>query len=465
MNKATLESSVNQELRQLAENSDGFTVAFSGGLDSTVLLHLCKRFCAINPELSLQAVHVNHGLSANASSWESHCKTLCEQWQISLSIQHLTIIPESRTSLEQQARDARYQAIEQSVHNQYCILLGQHQNDQAETYLLQLARGSGTEGLSGMPKRFTSANGSRYGRPLLDITRQQLFEYARLWQLNWVEDESNVNEHFYRNFVRRKVIPVLQQKWPSITSTISRSARHHAHAAAVIDEYMQLLSESVIDTQGDLNILAWSRLSEASRISMLRHWLKPRVSSMPSAAVLEQISLLPNAQSDAQPECRWSNYVISRHAGKLVIRNFDKDKQAHGFDIVLDKNASYTHPSLAYSIAYSTSDASQANFDSTKHYFVLSDSSLRVEFGGFARVCKLDPKRPSKPIKKWLQEWQVPPWERAKVPILMHKNQVLALGANFAIVEQTHIDSADAVFICIQKKSSNKKSPLKAGKD
>jgi tRNA(Ile)-lysidine synthase len=249
--------------------------------------------------------------------------------------------------------------------------------------------------------------------------------------LSWIEDESNINENFYRNFVRHKVMPLLQEKWPSIATTISRSAQHHAHGAAVVDEYMALLSGSVIDAQGQLHISSWLALSEVSQMAMLRFWLKPRVNKMPSAAVLMQIVELSSAQQDAQPECCWGEDMVSRYAGKLYARKLDTSKALAPFDIQLDDNAVYTHALLPYGIELISGQSISAQ----SHCFMMTDKTLRVEFGGFSRVCKLDPKRPSKSIKKWLQSWQVPPWERAKIPILMHGEQVLAVGSHLALLE------------------------------
>lgn len=441
----SLESVLQNAVADTIQDSTDLTVAYSGGLDSTVLLHVCQRLRTSSPLLSLHAVHVNHGLSGNAQAWTEHCHDICRAWDIALSIENVSITPKPRTSLEQQARVARYRAIEHALGPNSLTLLAQHQDDQAETYLLQLARGAGSMGLSAMPKRYTSAGGHVFARPFLDVTREQLLAYAQSFELSWIEDESNANQHFYRNFIRHSVMPVLQLKWPSIASTISRSASHHADNAAVVDEYMTLLSDKVIDPQGHLNIRPLLALSNESQMAMLRFWLNPRVSNLPSTAVLHQFKRLTGAQEDAQPECRWGDNLVSRYAGKLYLRAVNEAQPLQPFNIILNSTKPFVHDLLPYRIELTPKQESVSPpaQPSLQHCFILADATLRVEFGGFARVCKLDPKRPSKTIKKWLQEWGVPPWERTNIPILLHYEQVLAVGRSIAIVPHPRLHDTD----------------------
>ncbi|WP_371192618.1 tRNA lysidine(34) synthetase TilS [Glaciecola sp. SC05] len=444
MSKPSLETTLQKELKQALLATNALTVAFSGGLDSTVLLHLCQRLKVQDSALIVNAVHVNHGISANALSWERHCQDMCDMWHIPIIIKRISLPTKRRTSLEQQARVARYAAIEQAVNPTHLTLLAQHQDDQAETYLLQLARGAGSEGLSAMPTQFTSNSGHVFLRPLLKVGRSQLYEYAKRWQLVWIEDESNQDERFYRNFVRRKIMPALHEKWPAIASTISRSAEHQAQSVAVVDEYMTFLSHDIVDKDGQLLIAPWLNLSQESQKAMLRFWLKTRVNDMPSTAVLAQISDLHRAKDDAQPQVKWGDNIVSRYAGKLYVRTKSLCKPHPAFEISLN-NEVYSDDVLPYTIQRCQQHAPV----STHGCFELQSAFLRVEFGGFARVCKLTAKRPSKSIKKWLQEWQIPPWERANIPILLAGEQVLAVGKYIALSDANTQTGPSSFRVCV----------------
>lgn len=427
-----------KQLKHSIGEQSKLTVAYSGGLDSTVLLHLCERLQKQENAICLQAVHINHGLSQHANDWQMHCQKRCDIANISFLSKSININRKSRTSVEQQARDARYGAFEQLVDSDALILLGQHQDDQAETYLLQLARGSGGDGLSAMPRDFMSASGHRYIRPLLNISRDDLLAYATAHQLTWVEDESNSDEGFFRNFVRHSVLPVLKQKWPSITTTISRSATHHAQSASVIEEYMGLLSESVIDSEDRLVIKAWQGLSEPTQTAMLRFWLKSQVKQMPSTQVLSQISKMTGAREDAQPQCKWGDNTISRFAGKLFIRKSNEAREPSNFSIQLPESGIFSDRRLPYQITRigKSGTSPWVKNEAITHCFFLEDNKLEVVYGRYFYVCRLHSKRPSKPIKKWLQELNIPPWERSMIPILIHRDKVLAVGHHIALHTQ-----------------------------
>jgi len=431
MSNASPTSSLFKQLTHTIGNKKQLTVAYSGGLDSTVLLHLCQSLCEQNSDINLQAIHINHGLSAHAQQWQEHCQAVCDAWHIPLLTDSVNLKRKPRTSLEQQAREARYQAIEKHVEQERLILLAQHQDDQAETYLLQLARGAGSEGLSAMPGYWQSNSKHSYARPLLAASRSDLLDYASACKLTWVEDESNQDEGFYRNFIRHKVMPVLQSKWPSIARTISRSASHHAHSVQVINEYMEVLSPSVIDADARLIIDTWQDLSKATRISMLRHWLKPLVKIIPSTEVLDQISKMAHAREDAQGLCRWGSHAVRRYAGKLYVLDMSDENEEitpNDFSIMLSPGGDYTSPFLPYKIKR----VSKQDADKFDHFFALNNSQLNVVFGRFSAKCRLHPKRPTKTVKKWLQDMNIPPWERQKIPMLMHQNQLLALGEHIA---------------------------------
>lgn len=184
-------------------------VGFSGGLDSTVLLHALK---TLVDKQSLVAIHINHGLSANADAWQRHCQAVCQRWGLPLHVERVEIAGEG--AIEERARKARFEAFAQAMAKGDCLLLAHHRQDQAETVLFRLLRGAGVAGLGAIrPQR--SFAGGQILRPLLAVDRADLEAYARAQDLVWVEDESNTNTSFDRNFLRQKILPALRSRWPA----------------------------------------------------------------------------------------------------------------------------------------------------------------------------------------------------------------------------------------------------------
>lgn len=197
-------------------------VAFSGGLDSTVLLHQLVQWRTENPGVALRAIHVHHGLSANADAWVTHCENVCQQWQVPLVVERVQLAQEG-LGIEAQARQARYQAFARTLLPGEVLVTAQHLDDQCETFLLALKRGSGPAGLSAMAEVSEFA-GTRLIRPLLARTRGELVQWARQYDLRWIEDESNQDDSYDRNFLRLRVVPLLQQRWPHFAEATARSA-------------------------------------------------------------------------------------------------------------------------------------------------------------------------------------------------------------------------------------------------
>ena len=202
----------------------------SGGRDSVVLLDLCANIRHQYPQLSLKAVHVNHGLQEAAARWALHCQSLCESYHIPLTILKVFAQSQRGQSPEEAARNARYQAFNDLLEPEDLLLMAHHQDDQAETLLLQLLRGAGLEGISGMPDSAPLGQGTLV-RPLLDFDRAQILLYAETQRLHWVEDPSNRDARFDRNYLREHILPLIRARWPAMSRVLSRTARHAADAA------------------------------------------------------------------------------------------------------------------------------------------------------------------------------------------------------------------------------------------
>ncbi len=214
--------------------SPHYWVAYSGGLDSTVLLRLCAALQQTGPVPRFTALHVHHGLHPQADAWADHCAAECRALGIELTTRRVEARPAPGQSHEEAARNARYRAIQDQLGPGDTVLLAQHQDDQAETLLLQLFRGAGLAGLAAMPEHAQLSPGYLL-RPLLDIPRSGLSAYAARQGLTWVEDPSNRDPAFDRNFLRHTVLPAIRTHWPGIGRSLARTARHCAEAAELLD--------------------------------------------------------------------------------------------------------------------------------------------------------------------------------------------------------------------------------------
>ncbi|MCK5647371.1 MAG: tRNA lysidine(34) synthetase TilS, partial [Gammaproteobacteria bacterium] len=224
-------------LQKLTAGTEKYLIAYSGGVDSHVLLHLCSQLknSPTGFDQSFSAVYIDHGLSPHAKKWGRHCQHICFELDIPLTIIEVDASQKKGQSPEASARTARYQAFSQLLDNKECLLTAQHLDDQAETLLLQLLRGSGTKGLSAMPRNKPFAKGFLC-RPILDYKKQDILEYARRHRLEWIEDESNLEQRFDRNYLRHTVLPLLEKRWPAMKENFAKSAEVLAESQLLLDK-------------------------------------------------------------------------------------------------------------------------------------------------------------------------------------------------------------------------------------
>ena len=222
-------------------------LAYSGGLDSSVLLHQLVLLRNQRPELQLRAVHIHHGLNPLADSWVAHCEQQCAQWQVPLEVVRVQI--DARAGgIEAAARTARYDAFSQLLLPDEALLTAQHLDDQSETVLLALKRGSGPAGLAAMPQQHWLGQ-HRHLRPLLAVSRSQLEAWAQHHQLSWIEDDSNQDPRYDRNFLRLKVLPLLNDRWPHFASAVARSAALCGEQEQLLDELLAEELAALADRQ------------------------------------------------------------------------------------------------------------------------------------------------------------------------------------------------------------------------
>lgn len=382
-------------------------VAYSGGLDSTVLLHFLKQ-----QHYPVHAIHINHQLQSQSTQWAEHCVQQCKAWNIPCTVKTVDVNKQVGESLEAAAREARYAVFKEILAENTIICTAHHQDDQAETLLLQLLRGSGVAGLAAMPVNASLGKGYLV-RPFLSVSRASLHEYAINQGLKWIEDPSNEKTEFDRNYIRHEVMPVLQKRWPGATQTLSRSAEHCAQASDLITECAKQ-DYAVASLQNTLSIHACLLLSEARQKQLLRYWLVKQGFSLPSTAQLQQLSdQLLNSREDAEPLIRWGNVVVRRYQDQLFAEAYQETHDLSEITLSWDlKNP------LILPAGLGRLEASQSHgigLSASK----LSEAPLNIRFrSGNGERCQPVDRAHSQVLKKLFQEYAIPPWKRAQMPLL-----------------------------------------------
>jgi tRNA(Ile)-lysidine synthase len=302
-------------------------VAYSGGIDSTVLAHSLVR--QRRKFASLRLAHVDHGLQADSGAWARHCARQARAWRIPFVSLRADIRRKRGESPEAAAREARYALLSSAIQPGEVLVTAQHEDDQTETLLLQLFRGAGVSGLAAMPERAPFGPG-HVVRPMLGISRADVEEYARAHRLAWVEDPTNVETQFARNYLRARVMPLIREQWPGAVTSIARSARHMAEAGRLLAELAHRDLAQAIDGDG-LRVTALRALPVARRHNALRTWIAGFGLEAPSTAQAIEIGgRVLMARPDANPDFEWNGSLIRRRAGRLelVVKSGDRVESA-----------------------------------------------------------------------------------------------------------------------------------------
>lgn len=294
-------------------------VGYSGGVDSHVLLHALASIKKDCPELHLSAVHVNHQLQSDAKVWESHCQKICDELQVPVKIIKVNAKKSEGESPEAAAREARYQAFSASLNKNNYLMTAHHQDDQAETVLLQLLRGAGLKGLSAMPAIMPFSQGF-LARPLLSVSQKIILKYAEVNQLTWIDDETNADVAFQRNFLRHKVMPLLTKIRPAAVQAMSRSAKHCATASDLLEELAQEDLKKIMLDEKHLSAAQLKNLSMTRQGNVMRYWLQQQGCILPTTIKLQHILQdLIASRYDAKPELTWGGARLLRVKDKIFL--------------------------------------------------------------------------------------------------------------------------------------------------
>lgn len=407
-------------------------IAYSGGVDSQVLLHaIAKLIREKSITQDVMAIHVNHGLSAQSEKWQMFAQIQCEQFNIDFKTINVDVIDKPRTSLEAQARDKRYQALENISPSNALILTGHHQDDQVETFFLALKRGAGLKGLSAMGFESQFEDKSQLLlRPLLTTSRDDIVSYAKEHQLEWIEDESNSDTRFDRNFLRKDVLPHLKARWPNFNQTVLRSTQHCQEAQKILDEVAKQDLEKCFLAEDILAIKPLMNLSNARFNQAIRHFIYQHKSLMPSQQQLLQLyEQLSHAAQDKTPEVKLGDIWLRRFQEKLYLTNEYHSVSDWHCEIDLRKgNQVIELPDCLGKLTFNYDHESQSALT-----FSLPDNveSIHIAFVHDNPKCLPDYRQHSRPLKKVLQELTIPPWQRKRLPLLFINNELAAVIGHF----------------------------------
>jgi tRNA(Ile)-lysidine synthase len=393
-------------------------VAYSGGLDSTVLLHLCAALPA-DTGATLAAVHVDHGLHPDAGAWAAHCRAVCQRLGVPLTVLRVNAAAaRAEKGVEAAAREARYAALAPLLGNGDCLLTAHHRDDQAETVLLQLLRGSGPAGLAAMPPAAPFGAGLHL-RPLLGVARGALRRYAEARGLSWLDDPSNADPTLGRAWLRSELLPRLRARWPGADAVLARAARHCADATAIVDERAaQDLDAVATASPWQLQAGALGCLSLPRRRAVLRHWCARHGVPVPDTARLDALlAQLATAAAARAPQVEWPGGALRRHRDRLYL---DPGLVPPPGDCAL--------PLAPAGLALPSGLGTLALVPGGVLHPRLRDATLTLRFRAPGVRVAIAGRRGHHTLKKLFQEGGVPPWLRERVPILHADGEPAAIG-------------------------------------
>jgi len=393
-------------------------IAYSGGLDSSVLLHLAHAYAAEHG-ITLFAFHIHHGLSPNADTWLAHCSDACARLGVSYDARKVKLLDADKNGIEASARRARYAALGELCrqHGVRLLLTAHHQDDQVETVLLQMLRGAGLPGLSGMdemnaaPELLGDAT-LLVARPLLSISRAELTAQTLHSAIAHIEDESNQNPHHPRNALRNEVLPILEKRFPAYRECISRSAQHAVSAKGLLNELAAQDLVTCIDSES-IDVTRLRVFSDDRIDNLLRYWFAVRSLRMPSTAWLHQArKQLLDARVGAQVCITFGDFALRRYRDRILIT--PATAEAENISTVAfrwDGEAQIPFPSYGGVLHFEYAEAGiEAEW--------LRQQSLCLQPRSGGEQLKLTENRPSRSLKHHYQVSGVPAWERERLPLV-----------------------------------------------
>lgn len=412
-----------QRLLQLTGLRPQVVVAFSGGLDSTMLAHVLWR--ARRRLGGLRLVHVDHGLQADSGDWSRQCARQARAWRVPFTAIITRVRLRRGESPEAAARAARYTALASVMTPGEVLVTAQHRDDQVETLLLQLFRGAGVAGLAAMPPIAPFGPG-RIARPLLDITRADIEKYARRHRLRWIEDPTNEQVRFDRNYLRHRVLPGVRARWQGVDQAVARTARHMAEAAQLLEAVASRDLAHALDGDG-LHVAALRALPLARRRNALRAFIAASGCEPPPTSKLTEMSgALLEARADAQPQVEWAGGLMRRRGGRLLVDSISRQASTPAVTNTLkswrwEQQREYTFNGAGGALRLIDDKSGPIDLDRLP-----AALELRERRGG--EFLRPGVRARTQSLKKLLQAARIPAEARAQLPLLYAGDRLIAAG-------------------------------------
>lgn len=409
--------SVAASLRSFNESSAptiSIVVAFSGGLDSHFLLVAARRW-SLQHNARLRAVYIDHGLQPESVSWGEHCGRVCSALSIPFTITAVKVRRGQGESPEKAARDARYSALEQTLQQDEWLLTAHHADDQTETLMLQLLRGAGVQGLAAMPECKRFGAGLQI-RPMLLLTRNTVEVAARSLQLQWIEDRSNADLRYDRNYLRHQVLPLLRSRWPAADRAFARTANHASQAARLLSE-LAAMDAPVANNVLDVALL--NRLTNERRINALRAWISHHGYVSPSTVKLDHlVKDLVMAQMDSSGCIIFDVAEVRRHRQQLYIGDVGSFSSSAPFSHIWANRAEELY------IPETGETLTGADLPLP---WIPDNIPLQVTSRRGGEKLKLGNHQHHQSVKSLLQQQGLPPWQRCRLPFIWRDNELLGV--------------------------------------
>ena len=397
----------------------GLYVAFSGGLDSTVLLHALINIETIDRK-RLTALHVNHGLRKQATAWEEECRHKCQTWEVRLLVHRLDLSTVS-SSIESAARLGRYRWFEQQLSATDVLLVAHHLDDQVETVVANLFRGAGLHGLKGMPPRRILGKGQLW-RPLMEVERSALHHYAKQHGLEWIHDPTNEDQRHTRNYLRHTVLPLVKKTWPGINQTISRAAQNWRDTALLLDEIAQCDLAGIRHTKRlsffKISVDDLTKMTELRALNVLRFWFRNCGFQAPARTHLQHLySSMVTTLPRATAVLSWPGVEVRRYRNWLYLSPTSLQPRAFRISwtadqtMLPDNRCLVARPVVGKGIK--------------KDIYDTKPLSVRSRVGG--ERCWLPKRKNHQKLKKLFQQSGIPPWERTQVPLVYAGDELAAV--------------------------------------
>ena len=405
--------------QQQLDSAPQVLVALSGGLDSTLLLHLLTE---VVPLERIRAIHINHGLSPDADAWQAQAEGYCHSLGVAFYAETIQVVADGE-GLEAAARSARYGVFKHVLEKDAVLLLGHHGDDQAETLLYRLMRGSGSKGLAGMPAQRDLGLGQLI-RPLLPWSKAELQHAAAERQLRWVEDGSNADNRFDRNYLRNQVIPTIAQRWPDYTGSFGQSATHAMEAEQLAEV---LAKEDLAQLELRVERAGWSiaielllSKSDLRQRNILRYWPAVCGLPMPNRQIIDEITgSILSARDDGSPQVVWQSIQWRRFRGRLYLLK----SQSVQFD-----QTRHWQWSLDHRLELADGSCLEVQEITGEGLMLAPNDCLTVRYRQGGERCRPAGRSHSNSLKKLLQEYALEPWWRDRMPLLYVGKTLVAVG-------------------------------------